>query len=178
LLHGTQYLPVEELVNDLEKIVAAGHALEQCVNTDALKDARFSIKEIQEAVERVETQTVKAWHARVHAEFGPFHRLGTVLSEIPDTRTTGLELQKWATRALGMADSATPTAKSVQQFAEARAEQMDRLEALGKLGIDVSVRSFLLEVANKRATLERMTPDVLEWLRVKKAHSRFRIELI
>jgi hypothetical protein len=178
LRDGAHYLPSTDLVIDLEKIEAAGHALEQCVNTDALKDARFSVKEIQEAVERIEAQASKAWHARVQAEFGPLQRLGAVLSEIPDTKVAGLELQKWATRALGVAGSGAPTAASVRQFDEIRAERAARLEALGKLGIDATVRSFLLEVANKRATLERVTPDVLEWLRAKNAHSRFRIELI
>jgi hypothetical protein len=178
LLQGTQYLPPEDLTADFERLEAAGHALEQCVNTDALKDARFSVKDIREALQRVEAQISKAWDARVHAEFGPLQRLGAVLAEIPDTKATGLELQKWAAHALGAAGGGAPTADSVKQFDKARAEQAARLDALGKLGVDAAVSSFLLEVANKRATLARMTPEVLEWLRVKNAHSRFRIELI
>jgi hypothetical protein len=176
LLKGTPYLSAADLAADLEKLIGAGHSLERCVNTDALMDARFSVKDICEAVQRLEAHISKAWSARVHAEFVPLQRLGVVLSEIPDTMSTGLDLKTWAARAIATAGGA-PTADSVMQFEQAQTERATRLEALGKLGIDAAVSSFLLEVANKQATLARLTPKVLEWLRAKNAHARFRIEL-
>jgi hypothetical protein len=177
-LARTQHLPASELIPDLEKLEGAGYTLEQCVNADALKEARFAVKDVQEAFLRIEALVSKAWVARVQAEFGPLQRLGAVLAGIPDTKTAGIELQKWATQALGVAGSGPPTAESVNQLAMAQAEQATRLEALGKLGIDAAVTSFLLEVANKRATLASLTPQVLEWLRAKNAQSRFHINLI
>src|SRR5262245_14843050 len=45
LLQGGQTLSVKDLTVELEKLQAAGHALAQSVNTDALKDARFSVKD-------------------------------------------------------------------------------------------------------------------------------------
>jgi hypothetical protein len=177
LLQGTEHLPLKEVVSDLDQVEAAGSALEQCVNTEALRNARFAVKDLQEGIQRVEAQTCKAWDALVRAEFGPLERLGAVLSEIPDTKRMGIELQKWAKCVLAIRATGTPTADSVRQFDEARAQRAARLETLGKLGIDAAVRLFLLDVANKNATLERITPDVLAWLRSKNAHSRFRIEL-
>jgi hypothetical protein len=177
LLHATEFLPSEEVVTDLQKLETAGHALQQCVNTESLRDARFAVKEVQEGVQRVEVQTCKAWDALVRAEFGPLERLGAVLSEIPDTKRAGFELQNWAKCVLGLRGQGTPTEDTVRRFEEAQTERAVRLKGLGKLGIDAAVRSFLLEVANKNATLERITPQVLEWLRSKNAHSRFRVEL-
>lgn len=174
---GTQQLPAGDLIPDLEKLEAAGRTLEQCVNTEALKDARFSVKDVQEALQRVEALVSRAWVARVQIEFSPLQRLGIVLAGIPDTKTAGIALQNWATRALGVSGSGLPTADAVKQFDDARAERAARLEALGKLGIDAAVSSFLLEVASKRATLASVTPEILEWLRAKNAHTRFRIEL-
>jgi hypothetical protein len=177
LLGGTEQLSAEEIKPDLDKLEVAGHHLEQCVSTEALKEARFWVKDIREALERVEVVATKAWAARVHAEFGPLQRLGTVLAEIPDTETAGAALKKWAARALSVSGQSTPTVESVNDFKAAQAEVADRLEALGKLGIDAAVRTFLLEVAGEKATLASVTPGVLEWLRAKDAHARFRIEL-
>ncbi len=178
LLKGTQQLSPSELTPDLEKLEVAGHHLEQCANTETLKDARFWVKDVREALERIEALVAKAWAARVQAEFGPLQRLGTVLAEIPDTKSAGAALQKWATHAVGVSGHRSPTVESVKQFKDAQAELVDRLEALGKLGIDTAVRAFLLEVASDKATLASLTPGVLEWLRAKNAHARFRIELI
>jgi hypothetical protein len=178
VLQGTQHLPVDDLLPDLKKLEAAGRSLEKSVNAEALKDARFSVKDIQEALQRVEALVSKAWVARVQAEFSPLERLGTVLAGIPDTKQAGIALQRWATRALGVSGSGAPTADSVKHFGAVQAELPGRLEALGKLGIDAAVRAFLLEVAGERATLASMTPEVLEWLQAKKAQSRFRIKLI
>jgi hypothetical protein len=176
LLRGTQQMSPSEFMPDLEKLEVAGHHLEQCASAETLKDARFWVKDVREALERVEALAAKAWAARVQAEFGPLQRLGTVLAEIPDTKTAGAALQRWATHALGV--SKAPTAESVEQFKAAQAELVDRIEALGKLGIDTAVRAFLLEVAGEKATLASLTPGILEWLRAKNAHARFRIELI
>jgi hypothetical protein len=178
VLQGTQHLPIDDLVPDLKKLEAAGRNLERSVNTEALRDARFSVKDIQEALQRVEALVSKAWVARVHAEFSPLERLGTVLAGIPDTKQAGIALQRWATRVVGVSGSGAPTAESINHFAEAQAEVPGHLEALGKLGIDTAVRAFLLEVATEKATLASMTPGVLEWLQAKKAQSHFRIELI
>jgi hypothetical protein len=177
-LQGTQYLPAGDLIPDLEKLEVAGRNLEQCASTEALKDARFSVKDVNESLQRVEALVSKAWTARVQAEFGPLERLGTVLAGIPDTKTAGIALQNWATQALTSSRSTGPTAESLKQFVEAQTELAGRLDALGKLGIDAAVRAFLLEVASERATLANMTPEVLAWLQIKKAQSRFRIELI
>jgi hypothetical protein len=177
-LQGNKHLPAGDLIRDLDTLEAAGHNLEQCVNAESLKDARFSVKDIQEAIQRIEALAIRAWSARVQAEFGLLERLGTVLSEIPDTKTSGVALQKWARSALGMSASGPPTAEVVGLFARAQAELPSRLESLSKLGIDDAVTSFLLEAANKRATLASVTPQVLDWLRAKNAHLRFRIELI
>jgi len=177
LLGGTEQLSAAEIKPDLDKLEIAGHHLEQCVSTEALKDARFWVKDIREALERVEVVAIKAWAARVHAEFGPLQRLGTVLAEIPDTETAGAALRKWATGALSVSGQSAPTVESVNGFKQAQSEVADRFEALGKLGIDTAVRSFLLEVAGKKATLANLTPGVLEWLRAKDAHARFHIEL-
>ncbi len=177
-LHGTQHLPVGDLIPDLDKLEAAGRNLEQCVNTESLKDARFSVKDAQEAVQRIEALATRAWSARVQAEFSLLERLGAVLAEIPDTKAAGVALQKWARLALGLSGTGPPTAETVALFARARAELPGRLESLSKLGIDDAVTSFLLEAASKRATLASVTPQVLDWLRAKNAHSRFRIELV
>src|SRR5947208_2919086 len=53
LLGGTQHLHAGELIPDLEKLEVAGHNLEKCASTEALKDARFSVKDVQEAIERI-----------------------------------------------------------------------------------------------------------------------------
>jgi hypothetical protein len=178
ILQGTPQLPTGDLLTDLQKLETAGRNLQQCVNTEALKDARFSVKDVHEALGRVEALVSRAWVAKVQAEFSPLERLGTVLAGIPDTKSVGSALQNWATRALGVAGSGVPTADSVTLFAEAHGQIAGRLEALGRLGIDAAVIAFLLAVAGERATLASMTPEVLEWLHAKKAQSRFRIELI
>jgi hypothetical protein len=177
LLKGTQHVPTSELIADLMKLEVAGRNLEQCASTEALKDARFSVKDIQDALLRVEGQVFRAWVARVQAEFGPLQRLASVLAGIPETKTVGVALQKWAQGALSVSGHGTPTAESVKQFEQAQAEVTDRLEALGSLGIDTAVRVFLLEVAAEKATLASLGPGVLEWLRAKNAQSRFRIQL-
>jgi hypothetical protein len=177
MLQGTPHLPARDLLADLEKLAAAGHSLERCVNSDSLKDAHFSVKDAHDALQRLEALVSRAWVTRVQSEFDPLQRLGKVLAGIPDAKTAGQELQHWATRALG-AGSGAPTAEAVKQFQQAQAELAGRLETLGTLGIDAAVRMFLLEVAAGQATLASLTPQVLEWFHAKNAQSRFRVVLI
>src|SRR5262245_1662373 len=94
LLRGTPQLSAYELVPDLEKLQIGGSNLEQSASTEALKDARFAVKDVQEALQRIEALVSKAWAARVQAEFSPLQRLGAVLAGIPDTRAAGAGLQK------------------------------------------------------------------------------------
>jgi hypothetical protein len=176
LLHTTHHLSATDVGVELDKLFTAGRSLEQSVDTDALKDTRFSVKEISEAVQRLEAHVGKAWRDYVRAEFSSLQRLGGVLAGIPDTKATGLELQTWTTRVMAAADGSAPSANSVKHVEDATAERAKRVEALRKMGIDAAVNSFLLEVANKQATLGSVTPQVLEWLRARNAHSRFRIE--
>jgi hypothetical protein len=177
LLCETEHVSRADLIADLEKVETAGRALQQSVNTEALRDARFSVKDAQEAVERIEALLLKGWNSLLSEEFGPLQRMGQVLSEIPDTRMIGIELQKWATRALEISRNGLPTTDSLKRFNAIKAERTTRLESLGQLGIDASVRSFLADVAYKRATLDSVNPEVLHWLRAKNARSRFRVDL-
>jgi hypothetical protein len=177
LLRGTPHLSASDVHVELDTLFIAGRSLEQSVDTEALKDTRFSVKEISEAVQRLEAHVGKAWRDHVRAEFASLQRLGGVLAGIPDTKTTGLGLQTWATRIIATADGTAPSADSVRQVEDAVTERVKRLDNLQKLGIDAAVNAFLLEVANKQATLGSVTPPVLEWLRSKNAHTRFRIEL-
>lgn len=177
LLKGTPQMPTAELILDLEKLQVAGHHLEHSASTEALRDVRFLVRDIQQALQSIETWVSKAWTARVQAEFGPLERLARVLAGIPDTKAVGVALQQWALGALGASQDAVPTSDSIRQFERAQAELIDQLKTLGTLGIDIAVRAFLLEVAAEKATLASLTPAVLEWLRAKNAHARFRIRL-
>lgn len=178
MLAGTPHLPIVELRTELATLTKTGRALEKCVDATALKDARFSVKEARQALERAEGLVAKAWVARVRAEFGPLQRLGAVLSEIVDTKAAGKELQTWAGQVLALCGSGPPTPESLEQFTAAKADLAERLDTLGKLGIDASVRNFLLNVAGKGATLEHLTPEILAWLHIRQARTRFRIELL
>ncbi len=177
VLRKSGHLAPRDLLVDIEKIENAGRALEKCVNVEELRDARFSAGDIQEALKRVEDQISKAWSARVESVFRPLQRLGEVLSQIPDTKAAGGELQAWAINALGLGRTAVPTADSVRSLTEAHEELANRLDSLGSLGVDSEVRQFLLEVANRRASLASVTSGVLEWLRAKNAQARFQVEL-
>lgn len=177
VLAKTTHLSANEIAPDLDKIVGAGRELEQCVNAETLRDARFGVQAAQEAIQRIEKVVAKAWMARVRAEFLPLQSLGAVLASIPDTRKTGQELQRYATEALAEAGNGVPASSALQSFEKARAELSERLKLLNKLGIDESVRTFLLELAGGDATLSNLTPDVLEWLRARNALARFRIQL-
>lgn len=177
MLRETDQPSSTEMIRDLEKLEAAGHGLQQCVNAEALKDVRFSVRDIEESVQRMEASVSKAWTVLVRTEFGPLDRLGKVLAGFADTKREGIELQKWAAEGLELAVG-IPTAKTIEQFAETRGDVRRRLDALGKLGIDAAVSSFLLEIANNKATLAHVTPHVLDWLESMRARSRFRIELI
>jgi hypothetical protein len=177
LLVGTSHLPVAELDAELAAITKAGRAIEKCVEAESLRDARFSVKEAQQSLQRAEAIVAKAWTAVVSADFSSLQRLGEVLAGIVDTKAAGRELHVWAERVLALRGSGPPTPESLKQFAAAKAELADHLAILGKLGIDASVADFLVNVAGKGATLENLTPGVLAWLHAKNAGSRFRIEL-
>jgi hypothetical protein len=177
-LRETPYLPSEDVGRELAAVTKAGRALERCVDTETLKDARFEVKGAQESLQRLEAMISKAWNATVQAEFGALQRLGAVLAGIPDTKSAGAELQTWAGQVLTLADGSPPSAQSLQLFDTAKEELGHRFEALGQLGIDTAVRSFLVAVAGRSATVANLTTEVLQWLIAKNAQSRFRIELL
>lgn len=178
MLVGTQHLPATELKTELVTLTKTGRALEKCVDAETLKDARFSVREARQSLERIEGVVAKAWAARIRAEFSPLQRLGQVLAEIVDTNAAGRELQTWAEKVLALCGSSPPSTESLEQLNAAKAELVERLDRLGKLGIDASVRNFLVDVAGNEATLKNLTPEVLAWLHARRAESRFRIELL
>lgn len=178
MLVGTPYLPSAELEVELVILTKTGTVLETSVDVQALKDARFSVKEVRQSVERAEGIVTKAWAARIKADFIPLKRLGDVLADIADTKASGMELRTWAEQVLDLCGNDPPSPESLDKFSVAEAELPERLDRLGKLGIDASVREFLLEVAGKGATLKNLTPQVLAWLHDKHAGSRFQIELL
>lgn len=177
VLAKTTHFSANEIAPDLDKIIGAGRELERCVNAETLRDARFGVQAAQEAIQRIEKVVVKAWTARVRAEFVPLQSLGAVLASIPDTKKAGQELQGRANEALVAAGNGVPSSSILQAFDQARADLSQRLQLLNKLGIDESVRTFLLELAGGDATLSNLTPDVLEWLQARSALARFRIQL-
>jgi hypothetical protein len=178
MLVGTSYLPTAELEVELTTLTKTGKVLETSVDAQALKDARFSVKEVRQSVERAEGIVAKAWAAQIRADFTPLKRLGEVLAEITDTKASGIELRTWAGQILDLCGNGPPPPESLAKFDVAKAELPRRLDRLGKLGIDANVRDFLLEVAGKGATLKNLTPQVLAWLHDKHAGSRFKIELL
>lgn len=176
-LQGTLQLPAKEVVPDLEKLEAAGNKLQQCVNSEALRDARFTVQEAQNALQRIEATVTQAWKIHVHKAFSNLGRLGEVLAGIPDTKAPGIELRQWAAQALKTTEIRIPSENVIQAFNEACAQIPKRLAELGGLGIDESVSAFLLEAAQGTATLAAMTPEILAWLQSKQAQNRFSIQL-
>ena len=165
----------------LKKMEAAGRNLEQSVNTErSLKDARFWVKDIQEALATRRGSCLQGMGCQ---SSGGVQSTGTSWngpggnSRHQAGRNQTPEMGNSGPRGVGE----SPCLRSdsaLKHFSELQAEIPGRLEALGKLGIDAAVRAFLLEVAGERATLGSMTPEVLESLQAKKAQSRFRVELI
>ncbi|MER8772645.1 hypothetical protein NKH63_28630 [Mesorhizobium sp. M0960] len=152
-----------------------GGALETAETDNELRDAVWDYeKEFLKAVNALDRASRSWWSAFTASRFQPLVGFGDLLAKIDGVADLGQRLADCGRRAQaqGAGGSSVDFLASVREFiTELDALQAERVAAIGA----GEVGDFLNALAERRATLNMVTPDVYDWLTKNQALERFKV---
>lgn len=162
------------LVEDLrETALNVADALEQANDEDALRNAEWAYeKELIPELANLDRAVRAQWRALVAERFQTLISFGELLARLDEESGLGERLAACGRAASGLnVTSAEDLAREIQALlAELDALQSERATSVGG---DVGL--FLDALADRRATLAMITPDVHRWLTEHQAFDRFSV---
>jgi hypothetical protein len=143
--------------------------------TDVLEASGRRLSVIDGLTQDVETLILRAWRGRIRMEFSNLGRLGDILQKLRIQTELGRRMESIAREGLGLENDFPPDADAMDTL-DSRIRMRDQtLAELSSSGLGIS--SFLLRVAEGRATLADLGGETLDWLRLQNALDRFDVRL-
>ena len=161
-----------KLTNDVTELQAIN-------DREGLSEIQHALRDASTTLTALRTVLVTTWKERAKVQFGSLATIAGVLERIENTHAFGRELGAWARSApVGSNAGWFPSASDVEQLKRMRDELPDKVASLQGAGIDAGVQSFLLAVAEGKATLASVSAVVLQWLAANGASTRFAVTAI
>lgn len=164
-----------QIINKLkEEAFETGDFLEIAETDDELRDADYQYKGLLQTLASCETAIRTHWSVSAAQRFRPLVALGDLLQRIGVEPELGKKLAETGNRALkasavGQAEALCAEVRDL--LAEQRALQA---EQAGRLS-EGEIGNFITALAEHRATLQMVTPEVQAWLTNNQALDRFTI---
>lgn len=154
-----------ELIEEMIEIAnSVGKSLEAADDAEALRSAVFEYSDtLHKAIATLERSVRDHWHTVAVERFQPLVGLGALLTAMNLANNLGARLAACGQQAVG-ASTAGPVpglyAMILQLCADYNALQEERAAEIG----EGEVGDFINALAEKRATLAMVTPEVRTWL--------------
>ncbi|BAL73770.1 hypothetical protein [Bradyrhizobium cosmicum] len=176
LAHLTEFQqssPQGDVIDKLkEEAWEVGDALQNATTEDELKNAVYDYDRVLKPALASADKAVRIhWSRVVDERFRPIELLGELLERIGIAGDLGQQLRDCARRGMASTNNSQLTeivANAKNLLAELSVLQKRRAEAIGS----GNVGTFVNALAEGRATLELITPDVREWLEMNNALDR------
>jgi hypothetical protein len=166
-----------EVAHALRQIYGISAALQDAQTRDDLEKVRMNLQDSAHHRTTVERDVREAWEVWIDLEFQKIKALGELLTRVSDTRSVGEQLRVGAPRGLALRSSFPPTQDQVSRAQTLIAHHETLLHDLRQQAALVDLLAFLDRVMDGHATLEHVTPKLLEWLVANKAIGLLRIHL-
>jgi hypothetical protein len=150
-----------EAANEADEI---GELLEVAQSADQLKYATDDIPKLNQALRSLDATVRQLWRSLAASEFQSLVAIGDLLTGIEKTQDVGSRLAALGRQALALADRSGPTDEMAPEIQGLR-DQREALDAeLHAITDNPDVDVFLAAIARHTATLDLVTPPVVQWL--------------
>lgn len=162
---------------DLDELRGAAEdvadALEQADDPDSLRDAVYDYeKTLLPALAKLDRLVRIQWSAVVAQRFQPLVSFGELIAQIDGVAPLGRSLASCGRRAQEAGGTAEDLATEILTLLK----ELDQLQAQRAAAIGSGdVGAFLNALAERRATLSMITPEVHSWLQQNQALDRFNV---
>jgi hypothetical protein len=166
----------EHVVNSARHTaIELGVSLAEANDESSLREALWAYdKEFVPAMGRLDRAVRSRIRARALEEYHPLIAYGALLGNIAATADLGARLTAFGRKATAATDQLAPAELLATVQAHAR-EYLELQAARTALVGAVDVGAFLNALAERRATLEMITPEVWAWLTENKALGQFSV---
>jgi hypothetical protein len=161
----------------LRQIYGIGTALQDAQTRDDLERVRLTLQSSSQSCTMVERDVREAWEAWIDLTFRKIGALGELLARFSDTRSVGDQLRTGSAEGLALRSRFPPTQDQVSRAQALIGHHETLLHGLRQQEAHVDLLAFLDRVMVGHATLEHVTPKLLEWLVANKAIGLLRIQL-
>lgn len=166
-----------DVAHALRQIYGISAALQDAQTRDDLEKVRLKLQDAAHHRATVERDVREAWEAWIDLRFRKVKALGELLARFPDTRSVGDQLRTGSTEGLALRSHFPPTQEQVGRALTLVVHHETLLQDLRQQEAHVDLLAFLDRVMDGHATLEHVTPKLLEWLVVNRAIGLLRIQL-
>lgn len=147
----------------------AGEAMAETHDAASLDIAVESFRDYTQALGVLEANLRPVWRSHVDQQFSPLASVGGLLANFPGSRDLGQRMQALAGGAAASAQAVEPPEDllgAVRSLLERRLALLVEQQAVADAP---EVMAFLQALADQRATLDLLTPEVLAWLKAQDA---------
>jgi hypothetical protein len=156
--------------------VTAGKLARENPTREELQLVRLEMQTVGMRVEQVKGRFRAAWSLRVREEFEPPAKLAKALQRLPGQAELARRMVQTAQAGLAL-EQRFPAQAAREEFERRRAERQTQERELAGVGTDTDKVRFLIRVAEERATLADLTPDLQKWLAEQNALGLFNLRL-
>jgi hypothetical protein len=151
-----------QLLRALEAGTEASEAMADATDEESLEEAVEAYQTYIQTLGSLEGVVRPLWTAAIYEQFGPLGSVGSLLQAFPDARSLGRKMAEAAAEAqrhsqTGIIDLPSK-AKALLELRETLIAEQQVVAGNQKVAV------FLQALADNRATLNLLTPEVLEWL--------------
>ncbi len=176
VLSGPDTVDLREAVDRARRTAReVGESLSEVDDEDKLRHALWAYeKEFTPAVQTFDRALRNRVKAKAQSDYQPLVAYGALLGKIGATAELGQRLTAFGAKATGPVDQLQP--EDLLKVVQERAREFERLQEdrAALVGAD-SVGAFLNALAERRASLDMVTPEVWAWLKENDALGQFSI---
>jgi hypothetical protein len=142
----------------------AAEAMADASDAEGLRVASEEYTAFKQSLNGVDAALRPVWRTLVDKHFRPLASVGVMLTSFPAAKELGARMQQTGKEAVASAESIRPAeelAAIIKRLLDRRSSLLNEQKNLAG-GSDVD--TFLEALTSNRATLNLLTPDVLDWL--------------
>ncbi|NVJ15317.1 hypothetical protein [Myxococcus sp. AM010] len=165
---------VRTALDALEAI--SGNLTRESPTREELQHLRVDMQAVSMRVEQVKGRLQAAWSLRVREEFEPSGKLAKALLRLPGQAELARRMAQTAQAGLAL-EPRFPVQAAREEFERRRAERQAQEGELAGVGTDADRVRFLIRVAEEKATLAELTPDLQKWLAEQNVLGLFKLRM-
>lgn len=159
----------------IEAVETVASDLTAAADVEGLELVLESLPEMANALRDFDQSVRNVWAERARSEYVSLVPIGQLLQHITGAEALGQDLARLGSRAIALAEKPQQATAMAPEIAQLEAERTLLLAGLKEVTANPEVETFVTAVTRGQATLELVTPGVLQWLGDRAALGAFRV---